>query len=53
MFLAVVIAISVLGWRWTGNHQTAPQARASRAVLTLGILAGAGALTVLWRRRQQ
>ena len=48
-FIAVLIAVSTIGWIWTGNHQTPSQAAASRVVLTLGIVAGIVGLTALWR----
>ena len=40
LFIAVLIAVSVVGWIWTGSHQQASQAAASRMVLMLGVLAG-------------
>jgi hypothetical protein len=49
LFIAVLIAVSVVGWIWTGSHQQASQAAASRMVLTLGVLAGVVGLTALWR----
>jgi len=49
LFIAVLIAISAIGWIWTGRHQPASQARASRVVLTLSALAGLGGLAALWR----
>ena len=49
LFIVVLIAIAATGWIWTGSHQPAAQAFASRAVLTLSILAGLGGLTLLWR----
>jgi hypothetical protein len=49
LFVLLVIGVSSVGWVWTGAHQTAPQATASRVVLTLGILAGIVGLGALWR----
>jgi hypothetical protein len=49
LFVAILIAVSVAGWIWTGNHQPAPQATASRVVLAIGILAGVVALATIWR----
>jgi hypothetical protein len=51
LFIAILIAVSVTGWIWTGRHQPAPQAMASRVVLTLGIVAGIVALATIWRAR--
>ena len=48
-FIAVLIAVSTIGWIWTGSHQTPSQAAASRVVLTLGVAAGIVGLVVLWR----
>jgi hypothetical protein len=49
LFIAVLIAVSTVGWIWTGSHQPASQAAASRVVLTLGVLAGIVGLVALWR----
>ena len=49
VFVLILIAVSVLGWIWTGSHQPASQALASRVVLTLGILAGVIGLAAIWR----
>jgi hypothetical protein len=51
LFILVLIVVSASGWIWTGSHQTASQAAASRIVLGLCILAGLVGLTALWRTR--
>ena len=51
LFIVVLIAVASTGWIWTGSHQSAAQAAASRVVLSLCILAGVVGLTALWRRR--
>jgi membrane protein YdbS with pleckstrin-like domain len=51
LFIAVLIGVAATGWVWTGAHQPAAQAIASRAVLTLCMLAGLVGLGALWRRR--
>ena len=48
-FIALLIVIAGSGWRWTGSHQPAAQAAASRTVLGLCILAGLVGLTAIWR----
>jgi uncharacterized membrane protein len=48
-FIALLIVIAGSGWRWTGSHQPAVQAAASRTVLGLCILAGLVGLTAIWR----
>ena len=50
LFVLLLIGVSSVGWVWTGAHQAAPLATASRVVLTLGILAGIVGLGALWRR---
>ena len=49
-FILVVMSLAILGWSWTGTHQTAQQSMASRTVLGLTFVAGAIGLTALWRR---
>ena len=49
LFILVLIGVSVVGWVWTGAHQSASQSAASRVVLTLGVLAGVIGLVALWR----
>ena len=49
LLVLLVIAISVVGWIWTGTHQPVSQSAASRVVLTLAILAGVIGLTAIWR----
>jgi hypothetical protein len=51
LFILVLIGVSVVGWVWTGAHQSTSQSEASRVVLTLGILAGIVGLVTLWRHR--
>lgn len=49
LFIAVLIAIAVLGWIWTTVHQTATQSAASHIVLGLTILAGVIGMITIWR----
>ena len=49
LFILVLIGVSVVGWVWTGHHQSASQSEASRLVLTLAALAGVAGLVALWR----
>jgi hypothetical protein len=49
LFIAVLIAIAVLGWRWTSAHQTASQSAASHLALGLSILAGIVGVISIWR----
>ena len=49
LFILVLIGVSVVGWVWTGHHQSASQSEASRVVLTLAALAGVTGLVALWR----
>jgi hypothetical protein len=51
LFLLLLIGVSVTGWVWTGAHQTASQALASRTVLGLGMFGGLAGVWILWRRR--
>lgn len=51
LFIVVLIGVAARGWIWTGGHQPAAQATASRVVLTLCILAGLAGLGALWLRR--
>jgi uncharacterized membrane protein YbhN (UPF0104 family) len=51
LFVLVLIAVSAVGWTWTGVHQTASQSAASHVVLGLGMLAGVAGLIALWRPR--
>jgi hypothetical protein len=50
-FILLVIAVSVSGWIWTGSHQPAAQAAASRVVLSICVLTGLIGLRALWSRR--
>src|SRR5215471_17238601 len=49
--LAVLIAVSAVGWVWTGAHQQASQAIASHVVLGLGMLAGVVGVVAIWRAK--
>jgi hypothetical protein len=49
-FILLLIALSAMGWVWSGAHQPPAQAAAGRAVLALGALAGVAGLAALWRR---
>jgi hypothetical protein len=48
LFILVLIGVSMVGWVWTGHHQSASQSDASRVVLTLAALAGVTGLVALW-----
>jgi hypothetical protein len=48
-FIIVLIALTAMGWVWTGSHQPPAQAVAGRTVLALAALAGVGGLAALWR----
>ena len=49
VFILILILVAGSGWRWTGSHQPAAQAAASRTVLGLCILAGVVGLAAIWR----
>ena len=51
LFLVVLIVVAATGWLWTGSHQPANQALASRIVLTLCIACALVGLRALWRAR--
>lgn len=51
IFVAVLVWLSVMGWRWVGTHLSPTQALAGRVVLAAGAAAAIGALGVLWRHR--
>lgn len=51
LFIVVLIGVATRGWIWTGSHQPAAQAAASRVVLALCIAAGIVGLGALWLRR--
>jgi hypothetical protein len=51
LFILVLIAVSAVGWIWTGSHQLPSESEASRVVLTLGVLAGVAGLAAIWRAR--
>ena len=50
-FIVVLITIATTGWLWVGGHQSPSQALASRAVLTLCVVAGLIGVKALWSRR--
>ncbi|HEY7191500.1 MAG TPA: hypothetical protein VH436_33340 [Vicinamibacterales bacterium] len=52
LLVLLVVAISVVGWIWTGSHQPAAQSMASRVVLSLAILAGLIGLAAIWRTKR-
>lgn len=51
LFIVLLIGVATRGWIWTGGHQPAAQAAASRVVLALCVAAGLVGLAALWRRR--
>lgn len=48
-FILVLLAVVVLGLIWTSRHQPPPARTASHIVLGVSGLAGAFALTRIWR----
>jgi hypothetical protein len=52
LFVLLLVAVSAMGWIWTGAHQPSVQSTASRVVLSLGIGAGLIGLTAIWRYSQ-
>jgi hypothetical protein len=48
-FMGLLIFVAGSGWWWTGSHQPAAQAAASRTVLAVCILAGLAGLAAIWR----
>ena len=48
-FVLVLLIIVSLGWTWTTRHQPPPLRLASHIVLSFAALAGAFALTRIWR----
>ena len=48
-FTGIVVALSVVGIRWTSQHQPPASAVASAAVLGLSSLFAIVALVVIWR----
>lgn len=48
VFIAMLIAIAILGWTWTTAHQTPSQATASHLVLGLAMLASVIGVLVIW-----
>ena len=48
-FVLVLFIIVTLGWTWTTRHQPPPLRLASHVVLSIAALAGAFALTRIWR----
>jgi hypothetical protein len=49
LFVAAILAATVAGWVWTGQHQPPAGAIASRVVLSISAIAGLVALVVVWR----
>lgn len=49
IFIAVLIAIATLGWKWTSAHQAPAQANASHLALGLSIMAGLIGVITIWR----
>jgi hypothetical protein len=49
LFVAAILAATIAGWVWTGQHQPPAGAIASRVVLGISALAGLVALIVVWR----
>ena len=50
-FIVVLIITATTGFIWVGSHQGAAQARASRTVLLLCIVAGLIGVKNVWRAR--
>ena len=50
LFVGAILAATIAGWVWTGQHQPPAGAIASRVVLGLSAIAGLVALIVVWRR---
>ena len=51
IFIAVLIVIAALGWKWTSVHQTPGQATASHLALGMSILVGLIGVITIWARR--
>jgi flagellar biosynthesis protein FliP len=49
VFTGIVVALSVIGIRWTSQHQPPASAMASAAVLAISSLFAIVALVVIWR----
>jgi hypothetical protein len=49
VFTSIVVALSVVGIRWTSQHQAPSAARASALVLRVSSLFALVALVVIWR----
>jgi len=49
IFIAVLIVIATLGWKWTSAHQAPAQATASHVALGMSILAGVVGVITIWR----
>ena len=49
LFILILMALTTMGWIWTGAHQPPAQAIAARIVLALAALAGVVGLVALWR----
>jgi hypothetical protein len=52
LLILALIALSILGWDWTGAHQTTAQAMASRIVLGIAALSCAVGLILIWRPKR-
>lgn len=50
VFTGIVISLSVVGIRWTSQHQPPAGAAASAVVLGISSLFAVVALVVIWRR---
>jgi len=49
IFIAVLIVIATLGWRWASAHQAPAQATASHLALGMSILVGVIGVITIWR----
>jgi len=50
VFIFALLALSAMGWLWTGANQPPGLMVAGRTVLALGALAGVVGLVAIWRR---
>lgn len=50
VFIVLLVMTAAMGWQWTGAHQPAAQAVASRVVLAAATISGFVGLVSLWRR---
>jgi hypothetical protein len=51
--ILLLVSAALAGLRWTGTHQSPSDARASRLVLSLAVLAGLAGLGAIWRKPSQ